>query len=108
MNGILPSCGCGPRYLAEPAKTHLPPGVFAGFFCWGKGRRTVMANRGRPRVIDPKARELMIGLVGMGCSRRRAARHAGVSRSALYLALREDEHFAARMRLAEMQPSIAP
>lgn len=67
-----------------------------------------MAKRGRPRVIDDGVRELLVGLVGMGCSRKQAARHVGVGASTLFAALKADEGFAAKVRRAEMQQDITP
>ncbi len=67
-----------------------------------------MARRGRPRVIDDKVRGLLLGLVGMGCSRRQAARHVGVGRSTLCKVVQEDQEFADQLRKAEMQQDITP
>jgi hypothetical protein len=68
---------------------------------------TDMANRGRPRVIDGDVRDLLTGLVGMGCSFKQAAEHVGIGPSTLFKTLREDEDFAAQLRRARMQQDLA-
>src|SRR5262245_36055054 len=102
-------------YRAEPAKTLSRRRLFLladAARQAGRGRerkeRRVMAKPGRPRVIDEKVRDLLIGLVGMGCSRKQAARHVGIGPSTLFKELRADEDFAARLRQAEMKQDISP
>src|SRR5688500_8184349 len=68
----------------------------------------IMAPRGRPRVIDPKMRDLLAGLVSLGCSRKQAARHVGVAHSTLFENLRQDPEFARQLREAELQQDIVP
>lgn len=63
---------------------------------------------GRPRAIDPQKRELICGLVSMGMSRYRAARHVGVGRVTMYRTAKRDEEFERQVREAELKKELSP
>ena len=63
---------------------------------------------GRPRVIDQQKRELICGLVSMGFSRHRAARHVGIARTTMFRTVKEDAGFAQQLRDAEMRQDLQP
>ena len=53
-------------------------------------------------------KDLLCGLVGVGLSRVRAARHVGISRSTFYRLLKREPEFASRLRQSEMQGEVLP
>jgi hypothetical protein len=67
-----------------------------------------MAGRGRQVVLDQSRRDLLVGLVSLGCTFKQAAEHAGVGRSTLFKTLKEDPEWAERMRRAQMQQHVTP
>ena len=65
-------------------------------------------RRGRPVVWNAYRRDLLCGLVRMGLTRRKAAKHIGVSQATVYRLLKEDPDFAEQLRQAEVEQEIMP
>ena len=63
---------------------------------------------GRPRVFDKDKRELLIGLVASGFTRRQAAEHVGISKRTVARALGEDEEFRRTLGNAELRLELHP
>jgi len=56
---------------------------------------------GRPPVLDPEKRRLIVALLRVGCSRRVAARHAGCSASTITRTAARDPAFSDQIARAE-------
>lgn len=60
------------------------------------------AKRGRPRLLDEEKRTIVITMLAVGCSQRRAAKYAGVSEGVIRYAARHDPAFAAALDKAKI------
>jgi hypothetical protein len=67
-----------------------------------------MAQRGRPKAIDPKTREFICTLISLGLPRWEAAQRTGTSRSTLYREAKDDPAFAEQLRTAELHQEVRP
>ena len=63
---------------------------------------------GRAPVITLPMQELICGLISMGISKYRAARHVGVSRSTMYRTIKQDPEFARQVREAGLKQELSP
>jgi hypothetical protein len=66
------------------------------------------AKRGRPRVLSAYDMSTICGLIGVGCSRRTAARYLGCSPATIINQMRRDEKFANDVRKAEVHRMVGP
>ena len=65
-----------------------------------------MAKRGTRTKLDEGKRHDLITLLGLGCSRRTAARYVGCTVAAIENTLRDDPEFSERVLRAEQQAEI--
>ena len=63
-------------------------------------------KRGRPEALDNTKREVIVGMLSLGCTRANVARYVGCSPETLRKTAYRDPKFAERMRQAEMNLEI--
>ncbi len=66
-----------------------------------------MGKRGRRPVLDETKREVILGILTVGCSRRTAAKYVGCAVSTIRNTANRDPEFAEKLRRAECQSEIA-
>jgi hypothetical protein len=71
-----------------------------------KNRRGIVARRGRPPVLDATKREVILGILSAGCSRRTAANYVGCATSTIQNTADRDPQFAAKLDRAENQAVV--
>ncbi len=59
-------------------------------------------KRGRPAALDNAKQDVIVGMLSLGCTRAAAARYLGCAPETVRKTAKRDDHFAERMRQAEM------